>query len=82
MSIISFILIFGLLVLAHELGHFLLARRNGIHVTEFFIGMGPALFSFTRGETKYSLRLFPIGGACLFEGETGNIGGKDGDDDR
>ncbi|MCL2050734.1 MAG: RIP metalloprotease RseP [Lachnospiraceae bacterium] len=71
-TFISFIIIFGLLVLAHELGHYLLGKKNGITVTEFFIGMGPTLFSFTKGGTKFSLKLFPIGGACLFEGETGN----------
>lgn len=68
-TVILFILIFTLIVVAHELGHFLLARKNGIHVTEFFIGMGPSLISFTRGDTKYSLKLFPIGGACVFEGD-------------
>lgn len=71
-TIVSFIIIFGLIVLAHELGHYLLGRKNGITVTEFFIGMGPTLFSFTKAGTKFSLKLFPIGGACLFEGETGN----------
>ncbi len=76
-TVICFILIFTLIVLAHELGHFLLARKNGIHVTEFFIGMGPSLFSFTRGGTKYSLKLFPIGGACVFEGENGQIENSD-----
>lgn len=71
-TVISFIIIFGLIVLAHELGHYLLGRKNGITVNEFFIGFGPTLFSFTKGGTKFSVKLFPIGGACLFEGETGN----------
>jgi regulator of sigma E protease len=79
-TIITFIIIFGIIVLAHELGHFLLGRKNGITVTEFFIGMGPTLFSFTKGETKFSLKLFPIGGACLFEGETGNAIDKKDDE--
>lgn len=70
-SIILFIIIFCVVVVSHELGHFLLAKKNGIHVVEFFIGMGPSLLSFTRGDTKYSLKLFPIGGACVFEGEDG-----------
>jgi regulator of sigma E protease len=61
------------IVLAHELGHFILGKKNGITVVEFFIGMGPALFSFTRGGTKFSLRIFPLGGACIFEGETGYL---------
>ncbi len=71
MTIILFILIFGVIVLGHELGHFLLAKANGITVVEFFIGMGPKLLHFTRGGTEYSLRLLPIGGACVFEGEDG-----------
>lgn len=71
MAILFFVLIFGLVVISHEFGHFLLAKMNGIHVVEFSVGMGPNLLSFTKGETKYSLKLFPIGGACMFEGEDG-----------
>lgn len=71
MTVILFILIFGAVVLSHEFGHFLLAKLNGIHVVEFAVGMGPTLCSFTRKETKYAIRLLPIGGACMFEGEDG-----------
>lgn len=71
MTVILFILIFGVVVLSHEFGHFLLAKMNGIHVVEFSVGMGPKLLSFTRKETTYALRLLPIGGACMFEGEDG-----------
>lgn len=70
-SIILFIIIFCVIVVSHEFGHFIIAKKNGIHVVEFFIGMGPSIFSFVRGGTKYSLKLFPIGGACVFEGEDG-----------
>ena len=70
-SVILFIIIFCVLVISHEFGHFIIAKKNGIHVVEFFVGMGPSLFSFVRGDTKYSLKLFPIGGACVFEGEDG-----------
>lgn len=70
-SIILFIIIFCVIVIAHEFGHFLIAKTNGIHVVEFFIGMGPTLLSFTKGDTKYSLKLLPLGGACVFEGEDG-----------
>lgn len=70
-TLILFILIFGVVVISHEFGHFLLAKANGIHVVEFAVGMGPNLFSFQKGETKYSLKLLPIGGACMFEGEDG-----------
>lgn len=71
MTVILFILIFGAVVLSHEFGHFLLAKLNGIHVVEFSVGMGPTLCSFTRKETKYAIKLLPIGGACMFEGEDG-----------
>lgn len=62
-------LVFGLIVFIHELGHFLLAKRNGVYVEEFSIGMGPTLVSFTKNETKYSLKLLPIGGSCAMLGE-------------
>lgn len=68
-TIILFIIIFGVVVIAHEFGHFLIAKANGIHVVEFAVGMGPNIFSRKKGGTKYSLKLFPIGGACMFEGE-------------
>ncbi len=70
-SIILFFIIFFVVVISHEFGHFIIAKKNGIHVVEFFIGMGPVLFSFVKGDTKYSLKLLPIGGACMFEGEDG-----------
>lgn len=70
-TLILFIVIFGVVVIAHEFGHFLIAKANGIHVVEFAVGMGPDIFSFKKGGTKYSLKLFPIGGACMFEGEDG-----------
>ena len=70
-TLIVFILVFSIVVIAHELGHFLIAKLNGIKVLEFAIGMGPALVQFTKGETKYVLRILPLGGACLFEGEDG-----------
>lgn len=71
MTIILFILIFGVVVISHEFGHFLLAKANGIHVVEFSVGMGPTIASFHKGDTIYSLKLLPIGGACMFEGEDG-----------
>lgn len=70
-TLILFIVIFGVVVIAHEFGHFLIAKANGIHVVEFAVGMGPNIFSRKKGGTKYSLKLFPIGGACMFEGEDG-----------
>ena len=69
MSIIIAILVFSVIIIFHELGHFLLAKRNGIAVTEFSLGMGPRLLSKVIGETRYSLKLFPIGGSCMMVGE-------------
>lgn len=71
MTFILFVIIFGAVVISHEFGHFIVAKVNGIHVVEFAVGMGPNLFSFTKGDTKYSLKLLPLGGACMFEGEDG-----------
>lgn len=79
-TLILFVLIFGVVVISHEFGHFLLAKANGIHVIEFSVGMGPNLFSFQKGDTKYSLKLLPIGGACMFEGEDGLNEKEDGED--
>lgn len=70
-TIIVFILVFGVVVISHELGHFLIAKLNGIRVLEFAIGMGPSIVKFTKGGTRYVLKLLPIGGACMFEGEDG-----------
>lgn len=67
--IILAILIFGLLITVHELGHFLVAKASGVRVLEFSIGMGPLLWHRDGKETQYSLRLLPIGGFCAMEGE-------------
>ena len=69
LNIIAAVLVFGLIVLVHEFGHFLLAKLNGIGVVEFSIGMGPKLLQWEKGETKYTLRLLPIGGYVAMEGE-------------
>lgn len=92
MNILVAILIFTVIIVIHELGHFLLAKRNGITVTEFSVGMGPRLITCVKGEkglivrgflsqaafealntgaehTKYSWKLFPIGGSCMMLGE-------------
>lgn len=71
MKFIIAILMFSIIILFHELGHFLLAKKNGIRVNEFCLGLGPTLFGVTKGETKYSVKLFPFGGACMMEGEDG-----------
>ncbi|HCC00136.1 MAG TPA: RIP metalloprotease RseP [Ruminococcaceae bacterium] len=67
--IVIAIVVFGVLIFLHEFGHFFTAKLCGVKVNEFAIGMGPALFHIQKGETKYSLRLLPIGGYTAMEGE-------------
>lgn len=81
-TIIVFVLVFGVVVIAHELGHFLIAKMNGIKVVQFSIGMGPDIIKYTKGETKYVLKLLPIGGACMFEGEDGIYSNDQNGDDQ
>lgn len=69
MKVILALIIFSIVVLFHELGHFLLAKKNGIGVTEFSLGMGPRLLSTVKGGTRYSLKLLPFGGSCAMVGE-------------
>ena len=69
LKILIAIIIFSAIILIHELGHFLLAKLNGISVTEFSLGMGPRLFSVQKGETRYSVKLLPLGGSCAMVGE-------------
>lgn len=71
------VLLFGILIAIHELGHFLFAKLFDVKVNEFALGMGPTIFKRQKGETKYALRLFPIGGFVSMEGED-----TDSDDDR
>lgn len=73
--ILAFIVVLGLLVFAHEFGHFAVAKRVGIKVEEFALGMGPRLIGVRRGETLYSLRLLPLGGYCKMAGEDSAGGG-------
>lgn len=75
--IIIAILMFGVLIAVHELGHFLVAKALGVRVNEFSIGMGPLLLKKQGRETLYSLRLLPVGGYCAMEGED-----EDSDDPR
>jgi regulator of sigma E protease len=70
---IAFILIFGALVFFHELGHLYFAKRAGILCREFAIGFGPKLFSFTKNETVYTIRLLPLGGYVRMAGEDPEI---------
>ncbi|MDU7926477.1 MAG: RIP metalloprotease RseP [Finegoldia magna] len=68
-TIISSIIIFLLVILIHEFGHFIVAKMNGVSVLEFSIGMGLKLFQKESNGTLYSLRLLPVGGYCHLEGE-------------
>ncbi|MFH0856388.1 MAG: RIP metalloprotease RseP [bacterium] len=70
-TIIIFILILGLLVFVHELGHFIAAKKMGVRVEEFGIGFPPRLFKVKKGETIYSINLIPLGGFVKLKGEDG-----------
>ena len=72
MTLLIFILILGLIVFIHELGHFIMAKKHGIYVYEFSLGFGPKLFSFKRknDETEYMIKLIPLGGYVMMAGET------------
>ena len=69
LTVLVAILIFAVMIFVHELGHFIAAKSLGVKVNEFALGMGPKILSKQKGETVYSLRLFPIGGFCAMEGE-------------
>lgn len=69
MNIVLAILVLSVIIIVHELGHFILAKANGVMVLEFSLGFGPKLISFKRGETVYSIKLLPFGGACMMLGE-------------
>ncbi|MDY5647710.1 MAG: site-2 protease family protein, partial [Lachnospiraceae bacterium] len=69
MKILIALLIFSGIILIHELGHFLFAKKSGISVTEFSLGMGPRLVSTVKGGTRYSIKLLPLGGSCAMLGE-------------
>ncbi len=73
MNILIAILLLGMIIFIHELGHFLLAKKNGITVTEFSLGMGPRLASYVKNGTRYSLKILPIGGSCMMLGEDEDV---------
>ncbi len=82
MSILLFIIILAVLILVHEFGHFIAAKRAGVRVDEFGIGFPPRLFSKKYGETTYSLNLFPIGGFVKIFGEDPNEESISGNDSK
>ena len=69
MNIIVALIIFSVIIIIHELGHFLLAKLNDVCVQEFTLGLGPTLIGFQKGETKYCLKALPFGGSCVMLGE-------------
>ena len=78
-SILIFLIMFSVIVISHEFGHYAIARRNGIRVNEFDIGMGPVLYRKEGLETDLCIRLLPIGGACMFDGmDMADDGEEDG----
>lgn len=72
-TVIAFILMFGLLVSVHEWGHLIFAKRAGMLAREFAIGFGPKIFSFTKNETLYTIRLIPAGGYVRVAGDDPEI---------
>ncbi len=81
MKYVLAIIILGILILVHEFGHFVLAKKNGILVKEFSIGLGPRLLSVKKGETRYSLKALPIGGSCVMYGGIDDPGEEEEDPD-
>lgn len=78
MQIIIAILVFAVLVIVHEFGHFIVAKRSGVTVQEFAIGFPPRLWSVQRGETRYSINALPLGGYVLMPGENGELTDQQG----
>jgi len=69
MTIVYFLIVIGILVFVHEFGHFIMAKRAGVRVEKFSLGMGPKLFGYKKGDTEYVLSWFPIGGYVKMAGE-------------
>src|SRR6056297_3346404 len=69
LTIVSFIIVLGVLVFIHEFGHYITAKKSGIMVSEFALGFGPKLIHKKVGETLYSIRAIPLGGFCNMVGE-------------
>lgn len=72
MTIIIALIVFGIIVLVHEFGHFIVAKKSGVKIHEFAIGMGPKLIGIKKGETDYTIRILPLGGFVRMEGEDEN----------
>lgn len=68
-TLVTFIIVLGILIFVHEFGHYIVAKMTGVRVEEFALGFGPRLVGFEKGETQYSIRAFPLGGFCKMTGE-------------
>ena len=68
-TLLAFVFVLGVLVFVHELGHFLVARWNGVRVLTFSLGFGPKLLKFRRGDTEYCVSAIPLGGYVKMAGE-------------
>ncbi len=78
-NILIALLMLSVIIIIHEFGHFIFARINGVTVNDFSLGLGPVIFSKKIGQTKFSLRAFPIGGSCMMKGDDGQGAGDDED---
>ncbi|MFH1782413.1 MAG: site-2 protease family protein, partial [Candidatus Omnitrophota bacterium] len=76
LSTISFIVVLSILVIVHEFGHFIVAKKTGVNVEKFSIGFGPELFGITKGGTRYVISLIPLGGYVKLQGENETEGIK------
>ncbi len=68
-TLLSTVIVLGILIFVHELGHFLVAKRTGVTVLRFSLGFGPKIFGITRGVTEYRLSMIPLGGYVKMLGE-------------
>src|SRR5512141_94727 len=68
MTLIYFLIVIGILVFVHELGHFIMAKRAGVRVEKFSLGMGPKIFGYKKGDTEYVLSALPLGGYVKMAG--------------
>ena len=69
MTLIYFLIVIGILVFVHEFGHFIMAKRAGVRVEKFSLGMGPKLFGYKKGDTEYVISALPLGGYVKMAGE-------------
>jgi membrane-associated protease RseP (regulator of RpoE activity) len=69
-ALVFMILAFFVMIMLHEFGHFIVAKRSGMKVTEFFVGFGPRIWSVQKGETEYGVKALPLGGYCKIIGMT------------